>query len=337
MKRKDNDYNYLRCPYCHDTLTSVNTYTLACGCDNYPVVENIAVLKKYPDKRHHTALTLLSHKNKKRALLILLDGKRVANYLVTFVPFLNVRVLLIILTFIYPSSKDWWQYLIYRDTRVTNVLALATVGSIVNNSHVVDIGCGTGNFLKQAHAWKPNAKYIGIDISFFLLFIARILIPKNIVLVCADVNSGVPVKDEAADYVFVNDCFMYLRQTPILMELNRIVSKQGEAYLTHVHNSEHRNLGQGSGVSPHKLQLLNYKLFTVTCLSDKQLYSQIRNGGFIQYGPVPKNGSFRSYSYRLARTAAPPILRPLPLLQKQYPHSAIDYSEDEQLRPTSAI
>ena len=324
----------LRCPYCHKKLFRVNQYTLRCCCDTFPIVHNIAYLKKGPQLKQTRAIALMKKGYFFAATLLLLDSRNVANYLILFAPFVPLFYILRLLEICYPSEKKWWQYLRARDLRATHLLSLATLGAIQKNDVVVDICCGQGNFLKYAAAWTPAKTLIGIDSSLFLLLIARkYFVPTGVVLVCADINKGVPLQNRHTSRAFMNDCFMYVDQKTAVNELLRILKIEGEAFLTHVHNQGKNNLGQGLGISPLSLRTLTGGIFHIQHITDEGFFSAIVGKARIPYNPIGLHAVFaeRSYSYYLAsrpRTFPFTIPHMIYTYTKTHP---IDLTEDTNL------
>jgi ubiquinone/menaquinone biosynthesis C-methylase UbiE len=320
-------YSMLRCPVCREKLKPMTQYAVVCACDTYPVIRDIVYLKK--NKAKDNALGYLSRGRIRAATIALLDSRRFLNYLVAFVPHLPLTWLFAIAALCFPSGKAWWRYLANRDRRITHILSLATIGAIQKNDTVVDICCGTGNFLARASLWSRASRCVGIDASFFLLLLARLqYVPLRVLLVCADVNLGLPIHSQTVNRAYLNDCFMYIHQKPMMNELRRILTSRGDAFLTHVHNRGKHNIGQGRGVSPSTL-----RSSTVTTISDKQLFAHIRNNTNIIYQKVSDSVyDHPSYSYRISSnlTRKPlPIPPQLSVLVKQIP---IDFTEDTWLQ-----
>jgi ubiquinone/menaquinone biosynthesis C-methylase UbiE len=140
----------------------------------------------------------------------------------------------------------------YRDLKKDVFESLA----IKNNQTIVDIGCGTGNYLE--HLKGLDIKKIGIDGSKVMLDQARKkLLSAETELILADLNKQIPLKNEIADVVICINV-LYTLQNPknLLAEIYRILKYGGTCILVnpipsaglvphlkyHVHKSGFLNL-----------------------------------------------------------------------------------------------
>lgn len=335
-KRGTPFYPALRCPYCHGQLYVVNAYAIQCDCDQFPVIERIVYLKKFPDNRHRRAITFLSRGYKKAALLTLLDSRRVANILALSVPFLPVRIMARILERIFPAKKAWWRYVGTRESRATHLISLVPLGAVHTGDTVVDIGCGSGEFLQKASGWTKAHTLIGVDTSFFSLFIARrTIVPNSVFLICADVRSGIPLMDRSAHLCFLNDVYMYIDQQHGLSELHRILRTSGEAFLGHVHSNTGGNVAQGKGVNPTTLNIQARGMFTTGFLPDNMFIGYLTTRRNVVYRTkLLRQYTDRSFSYRLLPLDKQPhSFLPPKHLVTFVKEISIDYTEDEHLKP----
>jgi len=113
---------------------------------------------------------------------------------------------------------------------------------------IVDIGCGLGQ-LHQLLSPKPQI-YIGIDKAMLSLLIARIVDPNLKMLICADVDLGIPVSDKAVTAVVYLDCFTWIKKKKFSIdESYRILKRNGLLLLANVHDENKKTYWWGYGIS----------------------------------------------------------------------------------------
>jgi len=308
---------------------------MKCSCGEYPVINNIVYMKNNPSK--DKALAYLSRSDVHSALLTLLDNWRLLNYIAASAPLIPLPLLLTIASLLYPSEKYWWRYLKIRPRRATYILSLSTIGAIAPRNIVVDIGCGPGHFLSKVSLWARPKYIIGIDTSFFLLYLARsYILPSNTLLVCSDIEHGLPIKNHYIDFISINDTFMSIRRKQfVLSELHRATKSNGKIFLTHVHNARQQNLGQGIGITPASLYTIGKQLFQIGMISDIDFFNNAYNNDLITYASIKSNGLFPlpSYSYQLTPTNGLIHKLKVPFVLKAHlKKTPVDYTEDEHLQ-----
>ncbi len=97
--------------------------------------------------------------------------------------------------------------------------------NIKNNSNVLDVGCGTGNFLKILEDSNKNLNLYGIDISEKMLKIAKNKL-KNTKLF---INQAEKINSkEKFDYIFTTDAFHHLSNREMFVKKSyKALKKQG--------------------------------------------------------------------------------------------------------------
>jgi ubiquinone/menaquinone biosynthesis C-methylase UbiE len=294
-------------------------------------------LKKDHQQTNQRCVQFLREGNIRRALRLLLDGRRLTKLAYSLTGAIPLSMLLAVARATAPGSSSWWRYLSNRTRRVTFLLSLATLGSVQAGDTIVDVGCGLGHFLAKTDEWTRAGLRVGVDSSFSLLYMARAysVSPKT-VLVCADVEQGLPLQPRIADTIFFNDSFMYMHnKRRVLSDSHRVLRSHGQLFLNHVHNEGNENLGQGYGIIPNDLNALGNPLYRVGTISDKQMFQAIVRAATITYSAVGKEHrllTHRSLSYRLMKDRTPlaPIVPPQELLIYMT-RTKTDFSEDTEL------
>lgn len=326
-----NTIKLLQCPLCKSSIEQINSAEAKCFCRTYPMIKNILYLKG--GDRAKAALAHLAHGDTTKATRALMDSRRVANALSTSPYPIPTSIMFYLLEIIYFAQRNWWRYLRSRPRRITHLLALATICSIKPNQTVIDVGCGLGLFLRQACLWRPTVQSIGVDHSFFLLLLARRVLPNSVLLVCANIETGLPIKNKITNRIFLNDSVIpVMRKKFLFTEIRRALKKNGEAYLTHVHNAGGSLIEDHKGLSPQQMRTLTKRNFSLYGATDQGMYRGIVSQHQLQYSKTVPFAP--SYSYvltqpQLTLTRHVPVA---PVIYRHITHQRADFTEDEHIR-----
>jgi|SRR3989344_782822 len=97
-----------------------------------------------------------------------------------------------------------------------------------NPSTLIDISCGTGEFLKELTKQKPKYTLYGVDITQGMIDQAKQKLSSSVHLSLADVHH-LPFKDYYFDYVTNTEAFHHFEnQSRALQEMARITKKNGK-------------------------------------------------------------------------------------------------------------
>ena len=356
----------VRCVRCKQALKIVNTFTngkilsipnylVECNCFEYPVISGILYLK--PNKVCQAACESLKRDDDSYVIkrlwharklitvaLILIFPPHFINNLFTqllkkpvyrYIGFKNVIKLLRWFTF----PKAWCSYLVNRDCMPSYFLSLTTINLLHNTrSTVCDIGCGVGQLLSEfSRKAKPGNIY-GIDKSFINLFLARLFwVPDNVLLICLDVNSGLPFADKSISLQTCNDGFYSIvNQTLLLKEIARVASRKGIIAFTHVLNNKNIEHGNAHGLNPNHLRrtLTKFGFNFIEVLSNEKLWKYLLNKDFSKQIISDSSKILKSnYAYNLFATKSKKLLS-IKLNRQQYlklDDTRLDYRLDMPL------
>lgn len=103
---------------------------------------------------------------------------------------------------------------------------LLRVASERHHIIVLDLACGTGNYIKAQSNFIRNATFIGMDISCAMITHAR---KKGITsLFLADMDRGIPLIDNCLDYVMCRYAFHHFKNKMfVLKEIRRCLRTYG--------------------------------------------------------------------------------------------------------------
>lgn len=97
------------------------------------------------------------------------------------------------------------------------------------NSEILDVGCGAGNLLEKL----IGKRIIGIDLSEFLLGIARERLRGNNIELIVGAAENLPFPDNSFDKVVCSEVLEHvLSPESVIVEIHRICKKDGELILT---------------------------------------------------------------------------------------------------------
>ncbi len=276
----------LLCPYCSKKLTVTAGTTvfgvLTCDCDSYPIIESIPIILKTDTLVHKKLVELIKNHRTLKTVWVALSSQRFSHRIITFLVYLLFKksgVLipekaLYTLLYLIGPSRSWFKYLLNenRDT-LQLVDQYITAKSLQATVHL-EVGCGTGAFLSLLEKKSTQAKWlhIGIDKSFMSLLIAQMYRKHSQkLLICSDVESGIPLQKKSCHFVFVIDCFAWIYgKEKLIAESAELLKKRGAFYMFNVHEELEETKWWGYGISQRVLKKIALRYFeTYKLISDK--------------------------------------------------------------------
>lgn len=348
---------FLQCPYCESPIKlrkileynrdgeGMKTGIVSCDYDVYPFIDGILYLKKTQDQKNHRSIALLNRSKVKQAKLSLLEERRLFRAIFNGIEHLSFKqkwlqkkgfnTLMWVFKTLQPESKDWFTYLTHREKRAIFTTALLSLAFAKKQGVYVDLGCGTGQFLRFAYNNFKNNMWIGIDHSYSLLYLARkFIVPEEALLICTDLNIGVPLKKNSIDTAYINDTFMSIhKKKQLLHQVRKILKKDGNAWFNHIHNRGFDNLGQTYAVSSEEVkEMLHPK--SAVFITDKKLFKIARTKKFmdIKSSSQKELKKAQSYSFYFKKGKLTRRIK-IPKAVRQYLQQInIDFTEDEYLK-----
>lgn len=243
---------------------------LKCGCSEYPLISDILYLKK--DKIGKDAVKHLINGQEEKALIKLLNLRLflflplyllfISKTIAKFSKFFFKKPLYLLFGFentirimtLFSFDKKWAWYLINRQkipSYFYSLLATRLVGKKADR--VVDIGCGVGQPLPEFKKRVNAGNLIGIDSSLLNLFLARKFFAGNrTLLVCADIEKGIPLQDSSVSIIHANDFFHYLKsKKKFVKESFRVLKSDGNLAILQTLRESQENI---LAISPEKLK-----------------------------------------------------------------------------------
>lgn len=161
-------------------------------------------------------------------------------------------------------EKKWFAYLGQRERSSSFIIALAALNIIKKSSEkIIDVGCGTGNFFPHFYKHAVPKNVIGIDQSFLNLFLARLFFAKKeTLLVCTDLEKGLPLKKGSITRFFLIDMFYDIKNKFFLLkELKRCLVKNGSIRIIQmVNQTQKAAMLNIKGVRPYVIRKMITKV-----------------------------------------------------------------------------
>jgi len=102
---------------------------------------------------------------------------------------------------------------------------------------ILDVGCGSGYFTRHLVSRAAGQPVIGIDRSYFALYVAKGWVAPQAAYVCADADVSLPFADDTFSAVFSANTFQLLTyQVSCLRELKRVTGQRGIIIVVAVRN-----------------------------------------------------------------------------------------------------
>lgn len=347
---------HLQCPYCASNLNLKSKNIIrdkrgnllygivSCNCDVYPVTAGILYIKKALDCANQEACKLISQERYIEASARLMETRKIPRYIYKLlvlyqlntgkIPF-GFKTTLKLLLWTGGIKKPWYDYLIGRPDRISFRMSLSTLSAISDRDTVCDIGCGVAYFLNTMHQISPARISIGMDISFTLLLLSRLFIPKNNFYICADLGHGTPFKPGTLDIVYLNDIYMNIfNKKRAFGDLATVLKDNGRLFINHIHNRGQNNLGQCYAASPVEVAD-DSRPFNILTITDTDMWKQIKNLKRITYSAIKQPGKYhdtKAYFVYAAKKSLRSINFNLSAeLQTHILKKGIVYTEDEHL------
>lgn len=125
-------------------------------------------------------------------------------------------------------ERSWMQRRIFDPAHAA---ALDAVGG--TPTAILDIGCGTGRLLRDAHARWPGAKLFGVDPAQGMIAVARELTPDAVLSV--GTAEALPLPDTCVDLAITTLSFHHWRdQAAGLRQIARVLAPGGQLILVDV-------------------------------------------------------------------------------------------------------
>jgi ubiquinone/menaquinone biosynthesis C-methylase UbiE len=129
-------------------------------------------------------------------------------------------------------EQSWMQRRIFDPAHAAALDALAATGAAPET--LLDIGCGTGRLLRDAHSRWPQTRLIGVDPAKGMIAVARELTPEATLLVGA--AEALPLGGASVEVVLSTLSFHHWRdQAAGLREIARVLKPGGRFILVDIY------------------------------------------------------------------------------------------------------
>jgi ubiquinone/menaquinone biosynthesis C-methylase UbiE len=144
-----------------------------------------------------------------------------------------------VLDLYYYNKRSNYDYFAYRFGQPRHLVALSFISIILRpNKPILDLACGCGHITRSLVQRAQGQLVIGVDNSFFELYIAKHRVAPEAEYVCCAADTALPFSDGAFAVAFCSDAFHYfVNKTTCLRELERITCNDGLIMLVWMHNA----------------------------------------------------------------------------------------------------
>lgn len=123
------------------------------------------------------------------------------------------------------TYENSWMQRAFFDRAHQAVLALAA-GIVHQPANVLDVGCGTGRLLRQAHTYWPEAQLIGVDPANGMIEMAKRLTPNATFM--TGMAEALPFQDASVDLALSTISFHHWQdQAAGIREIARVLRPGG--------------------------------------------------------------------------------------------------------------
>ena len=288
-------------------------------------------------KRILTAISFLFNSNIVSKVSKLIFQKK-------FYQLLGFKGIISMLTF-FSYPKPWALYVKKRGSMPFFWASYYTANILKRNSQkALDLGCGTGQFLKVLATKTNPSNVFGVDKNFLSLFFARkhFASPKTL-LICADVEKGLPFIPDSLDLIQSSDSFHYLKNKNFaLKEGVRVLRQSGVYAALHTVNSRKVVFGNVRGITPKKVFALIKKAgFNKSCFySDTALWINLKNNLPLKLNKSVALKSLRStfaFGFFAGKKSLPESVNLKKGDYREFKDSQIDYFLDKTLLNSTAL
>jgi SAM-dependent methyltransferase len=278
------------CPSGTDQATHAPGYdVLSCWCSRYPVVAGIPILKRGPDSAIEKLTALIDNGQYLEALLAaiapadpvlapawmsLLPSIREMRWLkhlahqralrrwreqaAALVTGQGGRVTAGELFNLSFKRREAYNYFYFRFGQPRHLIALSFASLIHQpKKAILDLACGCGHITRSLVQRAKGQPVIGVDNSFFGLYIAKHWIAPEAEYVCYTADSSLPFPNGAFSVVFCSDAFHYFaHKATVVWEFERLTQHDGLLILPRIHNALVRQPHDGQPLPPEGYQAL---------------------------------------------------------------------------------
>lgn len=139
----------------------------------------------------------------------------------------------------YSGASSMSDYFVFRFGQPRHLAALSALSILRSESGVVlDLACGAGHLTHYLTYGLPSVRAVGVDRSFFRLYVAKHRMAPAAEFVCMPADLSLPFETGFFSSIVCSDAFHYFRHKSIASrEITRVMAPDGAVILARVGNS----------------------------------------------------------------------------------------------------
>jgi SAM-dependent methyltransferase/uncharacterized protein YbaR (Trm112 family) len=152
--------------------------------------------------------------------------------------------------------KTAYDYFTFRFSQPRHLIALS-FATIIDKPRkpVLDLGCGLGHITRSLVERAGDQRVIGLDGSFFLLYVAKCRIAPDAEYLCGQADLSLPFQDGFCSIAFCSDAFhAFTNKVTSVRELKRVTAGDGVIMLITLQNGLVNHLARAYPLPPEGYQ-----------------------------------------------------------------------------------
>jgi ubiquinone/menaquinone biosynthesis C-methylase UbiE len=156
------------------------------------------------------------------------------------------------------KKMDTYDYFAFRFGQPRHLVGLSFASLIhAPKKPILDLACGFGHLTRSLVQQARGQPVIGVDDSFFGLYVAKHWIAPDAEYVCCTTEASLPFPDGAFSAAFCSDAFHYfVNKVTCIRELDRLTQDDGLIMVVWIHNALLRRPYDGRPLPPEDYRTL---------------------------------------------------------------------------------
>ncbi|MGM0813026.1 MAG: class I SAM-dependent methyltransferase [Pseudomonadota bacterium] len=177
--------------------------------------------------------------------------------------------------------KTAGNYFAYKFAQPKHFVALSLLSAArPDAAPSVDLGCGAGTLVRHLSFRANGQPVVGLDLNFFLLWVAKTRVAPDSSFICCDAGAGLPFSSEAMGTIVCSNMIQFIYPKRLLAhEIERVARADALIVLSSVRHSLYKALTANIAIPPESYGQLFTRPHTV--VDEEEILQRYLRG----YGP----------------------------------------------------